>query len=135
MKDYYQMTFPFHQFIYEGKSNRSITDIKLSHFKRERENFYGQSKVIGYFFPCSHLGKIFFQWFFFFALFTSLSPSTEPNSIVRSLRESRFPFCGFPLYILSRNRYVKNNSRIHTIPANESARMFQAEELPGRFQL
>lgn len=58
-------------------------------------------------------------FFFFFP-----SQSIKSNSIVSGLRENWFLFRGFLLYILSGNRYVKNNSRIHTIPANESASAF-----------
>ena len=123
VKDYYQMICSFHQFIYKGKSNSGITDIKLSHFKRGKKKVLWAKQGNRSLFPLLACGESF-SMVLFLHIFFSPSQNIKPNSIVRGLRENRFLFRGFLLYILSGNRYVKNNSRIHTIPANELASAF-----------
>ena len=111
MEDHYQMIYPSHQFIYKGKCNSSTTDIKLSYFKREKRKFLWAKPG----------NKSLFNGSFASLFFSLLTYYIKPNNIVWGLRESQFPFCDFLLYILSGNRCVKNSSRSHTIPINESS--------------
>ena len=121
MKDYYQMIYSSHQFIYKGTSNSSTTDFKLSYFKREKRKLLWAKQGSKLLSPLLTCGESFSRVIFLHSFFSLLKYYIKPNNIVWGLRESHFPFCDFLLYILSGNRYVKNNSRIHTIPTNESS--------------
>lgn len=108
VKDYCQMICSFHPFVYKGKSNSGVTDIKLSHFKREKKKLLWAKQGNRLLFPLLACGEFFSMVLFLRTFFFFPSQSIKSNSIVRGLRENWFLFRGFLLYILSGNRYVKN---------------------------